>query len=563
MRTVVISLLLLALVILAMPFARGDDLVRVLVRMAVFLGLWCLVLIVARLSPESANRVRRSLDSLVESTEAGLTPARAGIWLVCGIAIYVIVWSVLSILRHNGLNSSGWDLAIAHQTIWNLAHGRGFASSIEVSNYLGDHVGLTLPIVAPSLWIWNDVRMLLIVQSVILGLGAWPVYRIAVRHSGRRLDGLVWALVYLLTPAIGFMNKYDFHELVFALPLLLAAIDAVDAGKLWHASVWMLLSTLTREEVGLAVAALGIWTAIAMKKRAWGLTWAVVGFTWSVIALYVVIPHFREGVESDTLIRYGWLGADPGEIAKNLLTRPWILFESHYHRVRRVVFPVQLLWPMAGLPLLGLGRLILALPNLGLSITSSNIAQNSIYFQYNGPILPFVFWAAVAGYRRLLRKNYSPGLLILVVLFFLAGANVGDPAAIKNVERPYAFVHGIVPRPNCAAFQEAARRIPADADVVASNNLAAHLAARSQLTVFHLLRPNPDASWIVIDLTDTRHLESRRDVAVRVADWVAGKGYAVNFMRDGIVLLEKNGADDENARQRLAEYLAEWDLMPE
>jgi uncharacterized membrane protein len=320
----------------------------------------------------------------------------------------------------------------------------------------------------------------------------------------------------------------------------------------------MLLAVFTREEVGVAVAALGVYAAIACRRRLWGVAWGGIGLGWAVIALYVVIPHFREGASSDTLARYAWLGGEPGEIVRTLVTKPWTLLETHYHRVRRVFFGVQLLWPLAGLPLFGFGRLLVALPSLGLSITSSAISQNSIYFQYNAPILPIFFWAGVAGYRRLVTRSGSAGVAILFLLTCLVGANLADPAAWKDVDRPYTIVQGTAPRPNVEAFRRAARLIPPDADVLASNHLAAQLAARRQLTVLHLLRPNPDASWIACDLTDTRHLESRREVAGLIRSWVADKGYRVAFLQDGILLLCKDGPAEPGAKERLGAYLAEW-----
>ena len=91
-----------------------------------------------------------------------------------------------------------------------------------------------------------------------------------------------------------------------------------------------------------------------------------------------------------------------------------------------------------------------------------------------------------------------------------------------------------------------------------TSTLAAQLAARRKLAVIHLLRPNPDASWIVCDLTDTRHLEPRGEVAGLIHSWVAEKGYRVTFLQDGILLLSKSGPAAPHGRERLGAYLAEW-----
>lgn len=496
-------------------------------------------------------------DSLLVRADAWLAGGRRGSALLAvGVALYATAWSVFSILRHEALNTAGFDLAIQHQVVWNLAHGRGFESSIEVANYLGDHVALTLPLFAPLLWIWDDVRILLIAQSLVLALGAVPVYRIALRRLGRA-DAIVWSAVYLLTPAIGFMNKYDFHDLILALPFLLAALDAMSADRLRLATVWLLLAAATREEVGLVVAALGVWAAVARRRWRWGILVAVVACAWSVVALFVVLPHFREGETSDTIARYAWLGDSPGAIAKNLITHPWKLFETSYHRARRAFFPMQLLWPFGWLPALSPGRLACLLPNLGLSMTSGAISQNSIYFQYNAPILPILFWSGVEGMRRL-RSGTRPhrrGRVLLWILFSLLAANVADPATLKSLARPYTYVDGIRPRANRDTFFRAAALVPPDGDVLASNDLAPHLSERRRLHVAQFAHPNPPTTWIILDVTDTRHLEDPARLAGMIQTWRRDGPHAVRFFEDGILLLERGGAEDPDAARRLDAYI--------
>lgn len=544
-----------SLVAIRISSNQGHDLIAVLMKLGAFFAVLAVVSIVARGFSPAGTAIGARLDAIAAALERHLRGRRAA-GLVAGMMLaYAAAWSVLSILRHQALNSSGFDLAIQHQVIWNLAHGRGFAESIEVSNYLGDHVCLTMPVFAPLLWLWNDVRILLIAQSVVLALGAWPLYRLARRRAGP-LEGVIWSAVYLLTPAIGFMNKFDFHEVVLAVPILLAGIDTVDEGRFGRAAIWLALAAATREEIGIAVAAMAVGAIFARGRRAWGGIVAILALAWSVFALYWVIPHFRGGIESDTLARYGWLGGTPSRIARTLLTRPWALILSHYHRVRRVLFPVQLLWPMAGLPLAAPALAVLALPSLALSLMSSNISQNSIFFQYNAPILPILFWAAVEGSRRLRRSGASRGWILAGVLFSLLCANWADPAAVKSVPRPYAIVDGIRPRPNRAAFARAARLIPPDAELLAENDLAPHFSARTDLHIYNPRKAIPDADWVILDVTDTRHIDSNLDLACGAIALVTHRGYRVRFYRDGILVLCRSGEEDPGAVAAFRDHLA-------
>ena len=101
--------------------------------------------------------------------------------LLGGTAVWTVVLAVYAILRHERLNSTVFDLGIKSQVIWNTWQGRWFASSIEVEHYLGDHVQFIFLLLAPLYGLWDNVNIMLIVQSLLLGLGAIPVYRIAQR----------------------------------------------------------------------------------------------------------------------------------------------------------------------------------------------------------------------------------------------------------------------------------------------------------------------------------------------------------------------------------------------
>ncbi len=412
-----------------------------------------------------------------------------------------------------------------------------------------------MPIFAPLLWIWDDVRILLIAQSVVLALGAWPLYRLA-RRRGGPLEGVIFSAVYLLCPAIGFTNKYDFHEMILALPFLLAAIDSMDDERWGRATFWLVLSAATREEIGIAVAAIGIWAFFARKRRLWGSLIAGGAFAWSVFALYWVIPHMRGGASSDTLERYVWLGGTPSAILRTFLTRPWTGLAGHYHRVRRVFFPWQLLWPMAGLPLLAPGIALLALPNLAISFASSSLCQNSIYFQYNMPILALLFWAALEGSRRLKSAGVARGWIFGGLLFSLVGANWADPAALKTVPAPYTVVDGVTSRPNRAAFAEAARLIPPQADLLASNDLAPHFSARPYLYVYMGAADAPDKSWVIFDLSDDRDFISRREPMAGAIHFTGDRGYRIRYFRDGILVLSREGESDSTAAGAFREYCA-------
>ena len=82
------------------------------------------------------------------------------------------MFAAYSIARHAAFNSKAYDLGLHAQVFWNTSQGRLFASSIEVKNYLGDHVSPIILLLAPIYRLWPDPAWLLILQAVALASGA-------------------------------------------------------------------------------------------------------------------------------------------------------------------------------------------------------------------------------------------------------------------------------------------------------------------------------------------------------------------------------------------------------
>jgi uncharacterized membrane protein len=209
-----------------------------------------------------AERLTPPLLRLDDWLRAG---QRWSILLALAILVAAAVLAAYSIARHNAFNSKAYDLGLHAQVWWNTSQGRPFAGSVEVDNYLGDHVSPIILPLAPLYSLWPDARLLLLLQAAALAVGAWPLALLARRRlrphwpQGAHLAALLLAAIYLTYPALGFVNRFEFHEEVFAVPLLLLAFWALEARRLAVMSLALLLALLTKEDVGLTVAAFGLW----------------------------------------------------------------------------------------------------------------------------------------------------------------------------------------------------------------------------------------------------------------------------------------------------------------
>ena len=487
---------------------------------------------------------------------SGASPRAMGRLAWLWAALYLLAMGTFVVVRHLRFNSGGFDLGIQDQVVWNTANGRPFASSIEVTHYFGDHVAPFLAFLAPLLWIWSDPRALLLAQTAALATMGPAAYRLAMRRTGSPWASAAVGGAVLLTPALGFMNRYDLHEVTFAAPLLMWTIVWAEEGRLWPSRIAALLAASTREEVGLVV---GLTALVLLWRKRWGREawiWAVGGGLWSVTALFAVLPHFRDGFPSDTLRRYAYLGGSPGEMLSTLVRRPlWVLGEIFSKEIR-LLYLFQLLLPMAGRPLLRPVLLLPIIPPLVHNLLSTNLSQVSIYFQYTATMIPFLIWAAVETLPAPGERRSGGALAAAVAGILLATgvANVSDPALLARVGHPHAEVHGWEKWVPTGAFEDLAGRIPEGQSVLATDAFVPHLSHRRRIGVFRGSLEAPPAQWILLSISNRRDKEDPRRTLERIRIWLAGGDYVVAGFREGLVLLARDGPVDSDAARDLDRF---------
>ena len=411
---------------------------------------------------------------------------------------YAAAFAAFSVLRHHSFETGRFDLGNMVQAVWSTAHGR----LLQVTNLhgeqvsrLGAHVDPILVVFAPLWWLWPSPSLLLTAQALMVALGALPLYRLTNKHTGSERAALGLSLSYLLFPATQWMTLNEFHPVALACPLLLFAIWYLDEDRLGPFAAFALLAVLTREEIGLVVAGLGLWYAIGRRRWAVGGAIAIIGVAATLFAIDVVIPHFRHGAASSFFGRYKAVGGSAGGIVHKAFTDPGKLLSVAFdHRGARYL--LDLLFPIIVIALLAPLLLVALVPELALNLLSSVDAQKSIHFHYVAGEIPILFAAAGIGLGRLGRwagtvatgavlatliANYALGPIPLW-RFVPGGATLQE----KTVQ--------VSRHDRIAAHQ--LRLIPAGAVVTATNSLGAHLSARRRIFSFPFVR---GAEWVIVD----------------------------------------------------------------
>ena len=476
---------------------------------------------------------------------ARLLRPRPLLWTAIGA--YTAGFGALSILRYRAYNTGRFDLGNMVQAVWSTAHGHPLAvTNLEgdQASRLGSHFDPILAGLAPLWWIWPSPNMLVVVQALAIAVGSLPVFWLARKHLGSERVALGFALAYLLYPAVQWLTLNEFHPVALACPLLLFAFWYLDEDRLVAFAVFAVFASLTKEEIPLVIAGMGLWYAISRRRWVEGGAIAVTGLVVTAIAVELVLPHFNEGASSSFYGRYGSLGSSPGEILKTLILHPGRFIETAFdhegaHYLLDLFVPLLLLALAAPLVLLA------ALPELGLNLLSATHTQSSIHHHYTAGLIPPLFVAMILGAARVTRSrpNLRMPLAMTVVVAMVASNYVlgAVPAwrALPGGQQYEAYASHVASHDR--ATDRALRLIPGGDVVSATNSLGSHLSARKRFLSFPVI---DDAQWVAADETQPGYAD-RWDPLATATDLAAlrrNPDWRLVFSEDGVLVFHKSSA---------------------
>jgi uncharacterized membrane protein len=429
-------------------------------------------------------------------------------WLVaCGMALLTFgAMSATAIHRHATFQSNALDLGYLDQVVWNTAHGAPFANTIKGTNwpsYLAGHFAPAIALLAPLVWVWDNVRVLLLAQAGALALAGLPMYALF-RQYGNWVALAALAAFYL-NPWLHHGNLHDFHTMLLAAPLISVAVYGVARQRYTLAGVALLATLPVKEDMGLVVALFGLYLLLFRRSEAWqwGAVLLVTGLTWVCLAVLVLIPWFAaSGGYRIMGFRYAFLGETPAEAMWTLMRDPLIAVRQVL-RQHKVLALLRFLASMAFLPLLGGGFLVIALPLIWY-LQLSDHRTLAMLGQWHVATFLSVFFGAIAiGFQRFPRRGWAVAAGVLLLASGTAFAL--DGSVIQLLREP-----GMA-----AERREVARaliaQIPPKASVSAQDELLPHLSHRREIYLFPTIEK---ADYILMDRFGSTYPLEREDYDV-------------------------------------------------
>ena len=502
------------------------------------------------------------------------------ILIVLMVAAFALFFSFLAIMRHERLQSTGYDLGIYDQAMWNTAQGRLFEYTAwigkdnwfaEPGSMLGTHVEPILFFIVPLYWLWADVRVLLIVQSLVVSIGAVGIWLLARwKYSDAAGDvsrpagwaALALAAAFLLNPAIQSLTVSDFHGVALVGGLLPFAIYFMLRRRYGMFALFALLIAMTKEDMPIFMALMGVYIFVmqglrekdksARRKAFWvGGGTFLLGMAWAAVAFLVIIPSYNILDASPYTWRYQAILGDEG---LSLATLPQVIFNTLQALFSRQTLDyfVGLLLPTAFLALFDLPLLLIGGFSFVMNATSAFAIQQNLGGHYIAALVPLIIAAAVTGiahFTRLFRgggsplSRWVPGrvkrisvgrwhlLLALLVLLFTLGAqrDYGFTPLARGFRWPIMLDH----------YRMAQRffdQIPPDASVSTSQSLQPHLAHRRQITILPYDR---SGEYHLFDITRDWHYEDPNNHQWLLDNIVHAPGYGILDAADGFMLLQR------------------------
>jgi uncharacterized membrane protein len=476
-----------------------------------------------------------------------------------GGAGYAALFGWATVVSHWNLRTASLDLGLEENLVWNALHGaRPLFKSSPLGGPTASHFGYHATFISYPLAlvyaIAQRAETLLVIQAVMVGAAAIPLFLYARRHLGP-WAGCLLAYVYLLYPPVHGANLYDFHYLPVGVFFLWLSLYAMAARRPILSVVAVLLTLSIREDVAAGLAVVGAYLLLTGERPGAGLAAALLGASYFVVMKLVVMPRAMHGDSSFVWIYRDLLPKGEntfGGVLKTAIANPAYTLNTLLER-DKLAYLLQLLAPLAFLPLRRpIGLLCCALGFFFTLLSTGYAPLIQTSFQYTADWTPYLFMAMVGnlewvGRPRTEGDRLGPvrrrAWLVALSAATLVCSNQFGAVFQRNTIRggfgQYVFGTSEMDRSRRKAVRELLAQVPPRAKIVASEMLVAQVSNR------------PDAYTLRFGLYDADYLlfplpMGGQELQNALTAFQGG-AFGVVDVREPFVLAKRGAGTEQNA----------------
>jgi hypothetical protein len=407
-----------------------------------------------------------------------LLRSRTGLVLVAAMLLFSLTTTYMNWVKYISLRSGrAYDLGYYNNTSFNTSHGRQITYLLVSawfderehngpSVFRGSHLSPIHSLLVPQFYrLFPSILTLMFLQSILLAIGALPLYWFAIERTGRPALALLLGLSYLFHPAILHLAFNDYRPIALGVGPALWALWCHATGRLLGMLIAALLMLSCRSEYVFVLALFGLinWRmggsqARSMRSIAAPLFIAV---PWAALTeIYYLQAYGRHW----PLTEYAVSGRTVAERVATLWARIPVFL-----RIALLPAAIGLLVPEA---------FIAALPFVASAFRVFLPSFPHRDLQHLSPALVVVFWAFAGGTIWLWRGLFKPESRRIWLLGLLAAAALASFGEFAWSAAKTYLIGGF---PRYEVISTINDSIPADATIVVPLDLVARFSDHTRV----------------------------------------------------------------------------------
>lgn len=392
------------------------------------------------------------------------------ILLVLLFLLYLSYFTLVSVLKFKSFAFYDFDLAVHDLSMWSIIHGSIYNSILGLP-FLGNHAHIVLFIITPIYLLFSHPLTLLSLQTLALGMCVFPLYSLT-KDSISKNWGLIIAIAFILYPALGYVNLFEFHPTAFATFFLVMVCYSYQKKNFVGFVVYSLLAMACQENIALGIIMFSAVAFLQHRASKWVVFPLLGGIFYFIFAVSLMAYFNNHTIEYSRLYEH---------LRGNSISNAIIFL----FRKETLTYFLNIFLPLAFISLLNPLWLIPALPFFLQHLLSARPSDLSIFHHYTAEIIPFVFISAIYGLKVILNNKWLRMRQRYVTVCFLSivlVSNIYMGPYIKTLPN----ISGAYKIDYLDTYKyKLINQMPQDASVVATFEFLPHLTHRRFLYSLH------------------------------------------------------------------------------